>query len=868
MSTVQARHALVEGPSAAGQPWAGAAGVADRGESAPACDHCGEPCDRGSFGTEGRVFCCVGCQTVHGLLRESGLGDYYRLAERPGVRVASDARAERWAYLDEPAVRARLLDFEDDRQARVRFHAPTIHCVACVWLLENLYRLHPGVGRSRVNFVQREVDITFAPEVAKLSEVAALLERLGYAPELTLAELDGQGEGKRAAGARGKRLALQIGLAGFAFGNIMLFSLPLYFGMDSLSGPKFRWVFGWLSLVLALPVVLYSAGDYWRSAWASFRQRMLTLDVPIAAGLAALYLWSGWEILSGTGEGYLDSLAGLVFFLLLGKAFQQKTHDRLGFDRDYRGFFPLAVVRCREDGGEETVSLSGLGVGDRLRVRHGELIPADARLVSGEALIDYSFVTGESDPVPKGLGEHVYAGGRQVGGAIEVQTVKPVSQSYLTSLWDDEAFRKGRDGVWHTLTNRYSRRFTVVVLGVALASLAGWILAGEAGRGLKAFTSVLIVACPCALALAAPVALGNAHRILGRLGVFLRNAQVVETLSEVEVVAFDKTGTLTRAEAPGVRFHGEPLLEEEAAVVGAACRPSAHPLARRLALALAPVSGEQSEVARRVGVETWEEVAGSGIKVRAGGGDWLLGSAAWLRSQGVEVDVAGVAGVGKEWKGGLVHVASGGRYRGVFELEHRVRPAVDRLLGALTARYELALLSGDHAGDRERFAAWFGSPSVLHFDLSPRDKLDWIRGMRTSGRRVMMVGDGLNDAGALREADVGVAVVEGTGKFSPASDVILAAERVVDLGSVLDYGRRVAWAVRAGFIISAAYNVVGVGIAAGGWLSPLVCAVLMPLSSVSVVVFAMAATRRAAGRSGLPVVEVVDGGERGGGAWK
>jgi Cu+-exporting ATPase len=771
-------------------------------------------------------------------------------------------------------VRSKLLDFDDGRQARVRFFLPTIHCVACVWLLENLYRLHPGVGRSRVNFVRREVDITLAPEVAKLSEVAALLERLGYAPELTLAELGGEGEGGGAsaggkpAQVRGKRLALQIGLAGFAFGNIMLFSLPLYFGMDSLSGPKFRWVFGWLSLVLALPVVLYSAGDYWRSAWASFRQRMLTLDVPIAAGLAALYVWSGWEILSGAGEGYLDSLAGLVFFLLLGRAFQQKTHDRLGFDRDYRGFFPLAVVRCREDGEEETVAISGIGVGDRLRVRHGELIPADARLMSGEALIDYSFVTGESDPVPKAEGEHVYAGGRQVGGAIEVQTVKPVSQSYLTSLWDDEAFRKGRDGVWNSLTNRYSRRFTVVVLGVALASLVGWVWVGEGGTGLKAFTSVLIVACPCALALAAPVALGNAHRILGRLGVYLRNAQVVESLAEVEVVAFDKTGTLTRAEAPGVRFHGEPLKEEEAAVVVAACRPSAHPLARRLALALAPVSGGKAAVAEGSGVQTWEEVAGSGIKVRTREGDWMLGSAAWLRSGGVAVDPEAVGGVGTVWKGGLVHVAAGGRYRGVFELEHRVRPAVDRLLTGLTAKYELALLSGDHAGDRERFAAWFGSPSVLHFDLSPRDKLDWVRGMRKSGRRVMMVGDGLNDAGALREAEVGVAVVEGTGKFSPASDVILAAERVVDLGSVLDYGRRVASAVRTGFIISAAYNVVGVGIAAAGWLSPLVCAVLMPLSSVSVVAFAMAATRRAAGRSGLPVAKTVDREGRGGDAWK
>lgn len=798
----------------------------------PSCYHCGEPCDRGAFEADGHAFCCAGCRTVFSLLSENGLNDFYRWGERPGIRVARPARPERWTFLDDPEVARRLLDFQNDRIARVTFHLPAIHCVACVWLLENLFRLHPGIGRSRVNFARREVSITFTPGQIRLGEVAALLERLGYEPALTLAELD------RPAPEPHRKLARQIAVAGFAFGNIMLFSLPLYLGLDSLSGPAFQALFGNLSLLLALPVLVYSASDYWRSALASLRQRTLTLDVPIAAGLVALYAQSAGEILTRSGEGYLDSLAGLVFFLLCGRAFQQKTHDRLGFDRDYRGFFPLAAVR-RTPAGEETVSISRLTVGDRLVIRHGELIPADARLVSGPGLVDYSFVTGESEPVERQEGDHLYAGGRQAGGAIEVETVKPVSQSYLTSLWNDEAFRKPRADTFESLTNRYSRRFTLLIIAIAAGAAMGWSLSGDAGRGLKAFTSVLIVACPCALALAAPFTLGTAQRCLARLGIFLRNSEVLETIARIDTLALDKTGTLTAAEASGVGFHGRALEASEAGWIAALCRQSAHPHARRIVRALGdPVD--------RPPVVDFVEIPGQGIAGMVAGRRWVAGSAAWLAARGVSADPGGLPG------GSTVLVAVDGAYRGALVLENRLRPRVDHLVPELARRFELALLSGDNARERDRFAALFGTRARLHFNLSPQDKLAFIRRLQEGGRRVMMVGDGLNDAGALRQGDVGVAVVEGVGRFSPASDVILDAPMVPALGRLLDFAGRAATVVRIGFGISAAYNVVGVSIAASGILSPLICAILMPLSSLTVVLFAVGATRTAARWSGLP----------------
>jgi Cu+-exporting ATPase len=848
----------------------------------PVCFHCGEPCPDPSLLKDNRAFCCRGCLFVHDLLAESGLGQFYDLSRHPGVRIRRPARREQWAYLDDPVLQQKLLDFTDGKVSRVTFQVPAIHCVACVWLLENLFRLQPGIGRSQVNFPRREVTITFATKKLPLSDLVALLASIGYEPVLTLGELE-----KRKGDPARKRQWLQVGIAGFAFGNIMLLSLPSYFGLDSLSGPLFKVLSGYLSLALAAPVLFYSASDYWRSALLSLRQRVLTLDVPIALGLAALYAQSAYEVVLGRGNGYLDSLAALVFFLLCGRVFQQKTHDRLAFDRDYKCFFPLSVTRVTA-GGEASVAISNLRVGDKLRLRNGELIPADGRLLSGPALIDYSFVTGEAETVAKAPGDYLYAGGRQVGGAIEIETVKAVSQSHLTSLWNHESFQKERETSLNTLTNRFSRWFTLVVIAVAVGAGLFWVAAGDVGRGLKAFTSVLIVACPCALALAAPFALGTAQRLLARMQVFLKNALVLERMAQVEAIVFDKTGTLTAGAADGVAFNGkadgrwqmaevERLSAAEEAWVCSVARHSTHPLAVRIAQSLAnKVPAEP--------VEGFAETPGSGVEGRVQGHEVRLGSRAWLEGFGVrgqaERDPAlapaptsiqakapsplstlrsaatedgrsagALHSIANE--GSVVCVAMDGVMRGEFVLANAVRPETGQLLRGLGERYELALLSGDNEKERERFRSLFGGTAGLHFNQSPLDKLGFIRRLQDSGRRVMMVGDGLNDAGALKQSDVGVAVIEQAGAFSPASDVILEAGRVPRLSAILALARQATQIVRLSFGISAVYNLAGISIAAAGILSPVICAILMPVSSISVVLFACGATNLAARRAGL-----------------
>jgi Cu+-exporting ATPase len=832
----------------------------------PPCFHCGTLCCGSVFTLEDKSFCCHGCCTVFEILSANGLTDFYKLSETAGVRITAPAKNEQFKFLDEPAVRDRLVDFSDARLTRVTFHIPSIHCIACVWLLENLFQLKPGIGQTQVNFPRKEVALAFDPVQVKLSEVVTLLAALGYEPELKLSALEAR-PGQPVT----RRLWIQLGLAGFAFGNIMLFSISSYLGLDAFAGPGFAKMVGAISLGLAVPVVVYSALDYWRAAWTSLQQRLLNIDVPIAAGIAAIFAQSSYEVFTGRGEGYFDSLCGLIFFLLCGRLFQQKTYDRLAFDRDYKSFFPLSVTRLRfgvpplggqshypepPKGGtpnEEQVSLSQLVVGDQLIIRNGELIPADAKLISGPALIDYSFVTGESEPVEKKVDDYLYAGGRQMGGAIEVEMVKAVSQSYLTSLWNQDAFRKEKGELLNQITNTYSQRFTKLVIVIAVGAAAFWAFVNPA-LSLKSFTSVLIVACPCALALAAPFALGTAQRVLSRRNVFLKNPYVLETLAEVDAVVFDKTGTLTAAGAGNVAWVGaegrvetavsrfNQALLPEGSIPGTTPAPgvlseieerwlysmtrhSTHPLPVRIGEAIKRNYFPEP-------VRSFLETPGCGMEGSAAGHEIWMGSAAWFATRNI---------IAPKGNGSVVHVAIDGRYRGHFVLASAVRAETENLVAGLGRDCEVALLSGDNEKERTKFQALFGDHATLAFNQSPLDKLNFIKRRQTAGKTVMMVGDGLNDAGALRQADVGVAVVENVSAFSPASDVILAAGMVTRTAAVLRYAKQSLRVVRAAFWISAAYNVVGVAIAASGKLSPVVCAILMPVSSVTVVVFACGA---------------------------
>jgi Cu+-exporting ATPase len=368
------------------------------------CSHCGDPCSSAGIAEDGAVFCCAGCRTVYRALHENGLAEYYRCELPPGVpQRGAGARDDlRFAALDDEAVARRYVEGQSGPLARASFSVPGMHCASCLWLIERLWRIDPGIVRAEADLLRRTVRVTYRPDAISLRRVAETLAGVGYEPAL-----ETEHDATRITPAR-RRLHLQIGLAGFAFGNVMLFSIPRYLNGAPLEAP-----FG----------QLYSASDYFRQAWQAFRSRVMSLDVPIAIGLAVLFGRSVADIATGQSEGFMDSFTGLTFFLLLGRLFQQKAFDRIAFDRSYRSFFPLSV-RVETAGGAATmVPLERLRPGDRILVRPQEIVPADGIVVGEPGALDYAFVTGEGRPVAVAPGEPVRAGGRAVGRALRVDIV-------------------------------------------------------------------------------------------------------------------------------------------------------------------------------------------------------------------------------------------------------------------------------------------------------------------------------------------------------------------------------------------------------------------------------------------------------------
>ncbi len=785
------------------------------------CYHCGDACAEEHRVHDGKDFCCHGCEVVYDLLQESGLCDYYDLSQQPGVKQRASADEQRLELFDLPEVRERVVEFSEDGITRVRFHIPQMHCSSCIWLLENLHRIESAVIRSRVSFTDKELSITFRETRLPLPALVKLLRRIGYGPQITAG-------GKRDAGAQVPRmLYVRLGVAGFIFGNTMLFSFPEYLGADGEAG--LRTGFQWLSALFSVPVVFFLSTDYFRSAWAGIRSRQVNIDQPIALGIAALWLRSLADVIGGTGPGYFDSLAGLLFFLLIGKWYQAHTYRALRFDRALEDFLPLIVLRKQGDA-EEPVRVSDLRPGDRIVVRDQELVPVDAVLLSAEAHIDNSFITGEPLPVRKQAGDTIKAGGRQRGALIELEVLRGFADSRLKRLWAEQA-AGGERPAMPRLIDQVARRFTIAVLFIALgAGLFWW--GKDPAQIWPVVTAVLIVACPCALALSMPFAYGHTVRLLGKRGLFLRDAEVVERLSGIDTVLFDKTGTLTAREAHEVHWHGDRLSRKERSLLRALARNSTHPLSAVVAEELA--RGEAGATAATV--TDAAETAGQGIAGVVDGMPARIGASGFCGGEEAQ-RTNGEA---------HVHIALGGIHRGHFTIRKRARGGMAEAVAELRRSMRVGLVTGDAQLDSGLSETFAGAP--VRTRCSPADKSAAVQAEQAGGHRVLMVGDGLNDAGALAQSDVGITVTETSAALTPASDAIMDAGALHRLPGFLALTRKARRIVIASLFISLCYNVTGVSFAVAGLMTPLIAAILMPLSSVSVVGFVtvavMLATRR------------------------
>lgn len=796
-------------------------------ETKTACYHCGDECPDNSVRLNEKVFCCNGCKTVFELLDENNLCDYYSIDKNPGATRKYHTKRN-YDFLDDADLRLKLIDFSNDVKTNVTFDIPQMHCSSCIWILENLYNLDGGVISSKVNFLQKKLFVTYLEKTTSLKKIVELLDSIGYEPLLNLEDKKEEKEKNEY-----KSLYYKIGIAGFCFGNIMLLSFPEYLSINVAQHDELKKIFAVLNIILSLPVFFYSSSDYFISAWKGLRKRIVNIDVPLALGILVLFLRSVIDIAFLNGPGFLDSLAGLIFFLLVGKLFQNKTYETLNFERNYKSYFPIAVT-VHKDGKETTIPVAKLTVGERILVRNNELIPADSILIKGSGNIDYSFVTGEAVPVERKNGEMIYAGGKQVGSAIEIETIKEVSQSYLTQLWNSKAFKKegiSEESGITSFSNIVSKYFTFGVIALAVA--AGFIWSTNLTLAFNAITAVLIVACPCALALSTPFTMGNTLRIFGKNKLYLKHTHVVESLASIDTIVFDKTGTITENGTANVVFIGRELSKKELNFIKSTVRNSTHPLS----LAIFNFITEE----KLLFPLRYKEEPAKGIEAEFSDATVVrIGSKNFVEAKILNESLTT-----------KVFVSINDDVSGYFEITNKYRDGLGSLMAALESEYSLALLSGDNEGEKENLRKFFGNDDELHFRQSPHDKLKFIEELQSQGKKVLMFGDGLNDAGALKQSNIGLSISDDTNNFSPACDGILDSKSFNRIKDFIAFSKTSKKIIIASFILSFVYNVIGLSFAFTGTLSPLVAAILMPVSSISAVVFTTLAVNISAKKKGL-----------------
>ena len=777
------------------------------------CYHCGNDCDTVTINYDEKYFCCNGCKTVYEIFSENELTCYYDLQNAPGA-IPSEIEGK-YDFLDNEKIKDKLLEFKDDKVHIITLYIPHIHCSSCIWILENLNKLNKSISSSQVNFNKKTVRVVYDPNTFSLKELVKLLSSIGYEPNISLEDFDGKNK------IVNRSLIYKLGIAGFAFGNIMFLSFPEYFQVDGFWIDKYKHFFRWLMFIFSIPVVFYAAQDYFISAFKGLRAKLLNIDVPIALGISVLFIRSSIEIIFDLGSGFFDSLTGLVFFLLVGKYFQQRTYSFLSFERDYKSYFPIAITKI-VNGVEENIQVYDIEKGDRLVIRNEELIPVDGILINGNAQIDYSFVTGESAVVFKDSGDKIFAGGKQTAGVIEMEALKSVEQSYLTQLWSNDVFKINKEETFSNLTNSVSRRFTVTILSIAIVATVYWMI-NDQSLALNVFTAVLIIACPCALALSAPFTFGNLLRILGKNKFYLKNTSALEQLAKIDTIIFDKTGTITTSKSNSISYEGIDLTSEEEELLKSTLRGSNHPLSRALYNLL-----KQNDI---LTLDSFEEHLGKGIQATHENKQMKVGSASFVGKNKAE-----------DYLNTSVHISSNDIYKGKFVFKNNYRDGLVPLFKKLSAKYHLVILSGDNEGEKEFLQDILPKHTSFHFNQKPEDKLEYIKSLQKEGEQVLMIGDGLNDAGALAQSNIGVAISENINVFSPACDAILDSTRFSQLWDFLIVSKEAINIIKLSFVLSFIYNILGLYFAVTGQLSPVVAAILMPLSSISIVIFTTVST--------------------------
>ncbi len=789
----------------------------------PACSHCGLPVPAGlvEAGAE-RQFCCAGCRLAFDVIHGHGLDGYYEIRRRiEAPEQSAHVSGKSFVEFDDPAFTRLYCRELPSGLSRVELYLEGVHCAACVWLVEKLTVVVGGVAEVRLDLGRALATVSWDPQKTPLSAVARFLDSIGYTPHPF------RGVAARDLARREERaLLVRIAVAGAIAGNVMLIAFALYGGHFHGIGDEYRTLFRWLSLGLALPSVLWCAGAFYRGAWGALRTRSLHMDLPIAIGILAGSLQGALNTVRGAGEIYFDSVTALIFFLLVGRFLQRRQQLKAASSTELMLSLAPSTARLVEGGGVREVPLEALVPGAVVELRAGDSVPADGVVLEGESVIDRSLLSGESRPEPAAPGDPVHAGTLNLSGRLLVEvrsTGEDTRVGRLMRLVEEGAQRRAPVV---RLADRISGWFVAAVLALAAITLAVWLRL-DPELAVQHAVALLIVSCPCALGLATPLAVSAALGHAARQRILIKGGDVLESLARPGLMLLDKTGTLTEGRLAVVRWWGD---EDARAPAAALERHSAHPVARALAAA-----GGAGDPGAAVGVR---EIRGAGVEGVVQGRRLLVASAAY-----VERSLGGLPPAAADWVAasagaGLspVLVVVDGVPKAAAGLGDPLRADSAAAVAAIrAAAWEPRILSGDHPAVVQSVARAVGlDPSESRGGASPEDKLEAVRAAAVEGP-VAMVGDGVNDAAALAAATVGIGVHGGAEAALAAADVSLGRPGLKPLVELLAGARRTMAVIRRNLVLSLAYNVVAVSLAVTGHMNPVLAAILMPLSSMTVV---------------------------------
>ncbi|MGE3842997.1 MAG: heavy metal translocating P-type ATPase metal-binding domain-containing protein [Vicinamibacterales bacterium] len=809
-------------------------GAATATASQTACAHCGLAVPAHLIrNAESQQFCCAGCRQVYMLVHEWGFDQYYRLvAQQRGVLEPARVSGRSFEDFDDVALQSEATDELTAERRRTRLYLEGIHCAACVWLVERLPAVLPGVDEVRLNLASAVADVTWRPGRTRLAAIGRALDRLGYTPHIHRASH--VQESRRA---EDRASLARVGVAVACAMNLMFLHGALYAGEYSGMEAAYATFFRWLSFGVTLPVLLYSARPFFHTALAGVRARVIHIDVPVVIGITVAFAVSTINTVRGAGPLYFDSLAMLVAALLSARQVQRST-QRAALERadSLRGVAFLEFARkltgADADATAAEVPLSVLSAGDLVEVRSGELVPVDGVVQNGRSSLDNAVLTGESIPVGVVEGDRVNAGATNLGARLVVRVEASGSRTRVGALMAIVEDALSSKPTLLRRTDLLARRFVQVLLVLAVATGAIWIHQG-AELAMERVVALLVVACPCALGLSVPLAISVALMRAARTGVFVKNPDALDRLRQVDTVLVDKTGTLTTGEARVVRWFGEDSVLQFARALE---RESAHSVAG----AFQRTGGQSLHLVRSV--SDVSEVPGQGISGRLNDREIRVGNRAHMEAGGGGLPDAVERHAMACIDEGLspVFVSVDGHISGVAGIGDALRPDAAATVAELVRRgIRVRILSGDHPAVVARIGAALALPADDALGgLTPEAKRDIVSGLVGGGAgsgAVAMVGDGVNDAAALALADVGIAVQGGTGATIVAADVVLTREGLSPLLDILDGASRLRRVILRNIAFSLFYNAAAAALAITGSIGPLGAAVLMPVSSVTVV---------------------------------